>query len=86
MSEETDPEGSNATITLTDEDEWWVARDVETDVTSQGETRIEALENLDEAVAGYNGDGHEPTDEELREIGIDPENNVSGDPLPDEFL
>lgn len=76
----------NSMITLTNQGEWWVAKDIETGVTSQGETRSEALENLDEAVAGYNGEGHEPTDEELREIGIDPEDNVSGEPLPDEFL
>lgn len=37
-------------IVLTQEDSGWVARDEEVDVTSQGETRQEALENLDEAV------------------------------------
>lgn len=37
-------------ITLTQEGEWWVAKDEEVGVTSQGETRQEALENLDEAV------------------------------------
>lgn len=35
---------------LTQEDDWWVARDEEVGVTSQGKTREEALENLDEAV------------------------------------
>ncbi|QCS44793.1 type II toxin-antitoxin system HicB family antitoxin (plasmid) [Natrinema versiforme] len=72
-------------MTLTNEGEWWVAKDEETGVSSQGTTRIEALENLDEAVAGYKGEGREPSEEELREIGIDPENNVSGESLPDEF-
>jgi hypothetical protein len=34
---------------------------------------------LDEAVAAYKGEaGREPTDEELREVGIDPEQNTSG--------
>lgn len=66
------------TITLTDEGERWVARHIETGVTSQGKTRSEALDNLDEALAGYRGDGREPTDEELRAAGIDPENNESG--------
>jgi len=63
----------------------WVITDVETGVTTQGETREEALEMLDEAVALHEGEaGHEPTDEELREMGIDPENNTSGDTeLPD---
>ena len=38
-------------IRLIEEDDGgWSARDVETDVASQGETRQEALENLDEAV------------------------------------
>jgi len=38
-------------ITLTREDDWWVARDDDTGITSQGPTRSAALENLDEAVA-----------------------------------
>lgn len=39
-------------ITLTEDDEtgWWTAVEEETGVASQGETREEALENLDEAV------------------------------------
>lgn len=80
--------GIKPTITLVKEDDGWVAIDEETDVASQGETREQALDNLDEALALYRGDiGHEPSDEELRELGIDPENNVSGDPddLP-EFM
>lgn len=65
-------------ITLTEEDEWWVATDEtvgEHGVTSQGRTREEALENLDEAIDGRNGEGQQPTDEELRAVGIDPEEN-----------
>ena len=61
----------------------WSAIDEETGVASQGQSRQEALENLDEAVAGYHGEGSEPTREELIQSGIDPENNVSGDRLPD---
>ena len=80
MSAEIEP-----TITLTDEDGWWVATDTETGVTSHGRTREVALERLDEALEGYRGEGREPTDEELSAIGIDPEKNVSGEPLPDEF-
>lgn len=71
------------TITLTEDDGWWIAKDIDTGVTSQGETRTEALENLDEALAGYQGEGRKPTDEELREAGIDPKKNVSGESLPD---
>ncbi|PSQ52976.1 HicB family protein [Halobacteriales archaeon SW_8_65_20] len=39
-------------IRLVEEDDgWWSAVDEETGIASQGETRREALENLDEAVA-----------------------------------
>lgn len=69
--------GIEPTITLTDEGEWWIARDTETGVSSQGRTREEALENLDEALCGYHGEGEEPTDDDLRELGIDPSNNES---------
>ncbi|ERH06052.1 MAG: hypothetical protein J07HN4v3_01662 [Halonotius sp. J07HN4] len=67
-----------ATITLTYEGDWWVASDDETGVTSQGETRHAALDNLDEALQGYHGDGKPPTEAELREAGIDPGQNTSG--------
>lgn len=60
-------------------DGWWSAVDEETGVASQGETREEALENLDEAVALHKGETGEPvTDEDLRDLGIDPES------VPDE--
>lgn len=72
--------GVEPTITLTDEGEWWIATDTETGVTSQGRTRHEALDNLDEALAGYYGEGDEPTDDDLRELGINPENNNSDSP------
>jgi len=73
------------TITLTEnEDGWWTARNVKVGVSSQGPTKQEALENLEEAVALHKGEtGREPTDEELREIGIDPEDNETGGELPD---
>jgi hypothetical protein len=63
----------------------WTARDEATGVASQGETREAALANLDEAVALYRGEiGHEPTDEELRGLGVDPEVARSQDgELPD---
>mgnify|MGYP000504203969 CR=1 FL=1 len=67
-------------IRLWREDDWWIASDVETGVTTQGASRDEALENLDEAVALHRGEiGREPTDEELRELGIDPADNTSGE-------
>lgn len=80
MSKPLEPE-----ITLSQADDgWWVARDTESGVTSQGETRTDALDNLDEAVALYDGEaGHEPTDEELREIGVDPAANDADGELPE---
>jgi predicted RNase H-like HicB family nuclease len=69
-------------ITLTKEGDWWVATDEDAGtegVASQGQTREEALDNLDEAVALHEGEIGEPvTDEDLREWGIDP------DEVPDE--
>ncbi|MFD1588499.1 type II toxin-antitoxin system HicB family antitoxin [Halorientalis brevis] len=70
------------TLTLGESGELWVARDEETGVASQGPTRQDALKNLDEAVAGYYGAGEPPTDSELRELGVDPDDNTSGE-LPD---
>lgn len=69
---------TNQSITLNDDGEWWVASDEETGVTSQGKTRQKALENLDEALEGYYGEGESPSNSELRDMGIDPEQNSSG--------
>jgi len=60
------------------EGDWWVITDVETGVTTQGETRAHALEMLDEALALHRGEGEsidtpEEEREALRELGIDPE-------------
>jgi len=69
------------------EDDWWVITDVETGVTTQGKTREHALEMLDDAVALHEGEaGREPTDEELRELGIDPEDNTTGNSEPPDFM
>ena len=75
------------------EGDGWVITDVETGVTTQGETRQEALEMLDEAVAlhkGEIGESIETPEEEhevLRDLGIDPEEVEAGreenDELPD---
>jgi predicted RNase H-like HicB family nuclease len=74
-------------IRLWREDDWWIAKDVESGVTTQGESRAAALENLDDAVALHNGErGREPTEEELREAGIDPEDNATGDDEPPDVL
>lgn len=74
-------------IRLWQEDDWWIAKDVETGVTTQGESRDTALANLDEAVALHNGEiGREPTNEELRELGIDPADNTTGQEEPPDVL
>lgn len=70
------------TLALGESRELWVARDKETGVASQGTTRQDALENLDKVVAGYHGAGEPPTNKELRELGVDPDENASGE-LPD---
>ena len=97
MSTETstndDPQGGR-TITLTQADDgWWVARDEETGVASQGETRQDALDNLDEAVALHKGeigesiDTREEEEKVLEELGIDPDEVAQArdehDGLPD---
>ena len=76
--------GIEPTITLTEDDGWWIAEDTETGVVTQGKSREAALANLDEALSGYAGNGHEPSDAELRAAGIDPANNVSGEPSADD--
>ncbi|MFB6161055.1 MAG: type II toxin-antitoxin system HicB family antitoxin [Haloferacaceae archaeon] len=74
-------------IRLWREDDWWIAQDVDTGVTTQGESRTDALDNLDEAVALHEREiGREPTDEELRELGIDPADNTTGDEEPPDVL
>jgi predicted RNase H-like HicB family nuclease len=58
----------------------WIAEDVATGITSQDETREEALANLDEAIAGLEGAGEAPSDDELEALGIDPDANTSDKP------
>jgi predicted RNase H-like HicB family nuclease len=74
-------------IRLWREGDGWVARDVETGVTTQGPSRTAALENLDDAVALRAGEvGREPTEEELGDAGIDPESNATGAQEPPDVL
>ncbi|MBB6645420.1 type II toxin-antitoxin system HicB family antitoxin [Halobellus ruber] len=70
---------------LRNPDGQWTARDLRVGVTTQGESREAALETLDSVVEAIEDDGgHPPTDEEIRELGIDPEVARSqGDELPD---
>ena len=73
-----------AKITLTQNDDgWWTARDERRGLTTQGETRDDALANLDDVIDAVENDrGEPPTEEELREAGIEPEDNTTGE-LPD---
>ena len=57
------------------EDDLVAARDIETGVAASGETRVEALARLAEALELHEGGGRPVVDEDaiLREIGFDPE-------------
>ena len=63
----------------------WTARDIDAGVSAQGASREEALSNLDAVVEALSGEGgHEPTDEELSALGVDPETaRTQDDELPD---
>jgi len=56
-------ESNDDTITVTKEERWYVAKDESSGVASQGETKVEALENLAEALDLHNRPVSE-TDEE----------------------
>jgi predicted RNase H-like HicB family nuclease len=58
------------------------ARDLETGVASYGETKAEALAMLAEALALHAGEGEPVDDEDLREFGLDPDEDGDED-LPD---
>ena len=70
---------------LKNPDGQWTARDLRVGLTAQGESRDVALDNLDAVVEAVKGDGgHPPTDEEIRDLGVDPESARSqDDDLPD---
>jgi predicted RNase H-like HicB family nuclease len=57
-----DPDGS--VITITRSDEWFVIRDEEAGITTQGETRAEAIENLADAIALQERDPGDDTEPE----------------------
>ena len=63
----------------------WTARDLDHEVSAQGASRDAALDALDDVVAALQGEsGHEPTEAELRELGVDPEQaRTQDDELPD---
>lgn len=63
----------------------WTARDVTLELAAQGCSREEALRALDDIVEVVHEDGgHVPTDEELRELGVDPDiARTQDEELPD---
>ena len=63
----------------------WTARDLSVGVVAQGENRRVALDNLDAVVEAVEGNGgRPPTDDEIRDLGVEPEVARSrGDDLPD---
>lgn len=79
--------GLEPTIVLKKNEEgWWTARDATRGLTTQGETRDEALANLDDVIDAIENDaGRLPTDEEFWEADIDPDVNrrVESGVLPD---
>jgi len=94
MSTETEAR-RKITLTEGEDTDLWVAVDEETDVASQGGTRVDALENLDEAVALYKGEIGDPIEtweeekEVLEDLGLDPDevkkSREENDELP-EFM
>ena len=82
-----DGDSHDGEIRLWQEDDWWIAKDVESGVTTQGQSRAVALENLDDAVGLNDGErGRPPTDEELSAAGIDPADNTTGKREPPDVL
>lgn len=69
------PDTSLRDIRLTENpDGQWTARDLDAGVSAQSATREAALAALDDVVAAIDGEaGHDPTDGELRKLGVDPE-------------
>lgn len=61
------------------EEDWCVITGIETGATTQGATRKETLEIVDDVVAAHTDEtGHEPTGKKLHEPRIDPDSNTTG--------
>lgn len=58
------------------------ARDIESGVASYGESKAEALSMLAEALELHEGGGEPITEDDLREFGLDPDDEDDRD-LPD---
>lgn len=73
---------STSSVTITRDDDWFVAHDEDTGVASQGKTRPEALANLAEALRVHSGGGEEIEDAEafLDDIDAKPEDERAESP------
>lgn len=74
---------THITLKRSEDGDMWIVTDEETGVTTQGETREHALEMIDEAVRLHKGEGEPITDDDLRELGIDPETVPDEPEVPD---
>lgn len=63
----------------------WTARDLQVEVSAQGASRAQALANLDAVVAAVCGEGgHDPTETEFEELGVDAETaRTQSEDIPD---
>ncbi len=78
------PESRNISLTWEEDTGNWSAVDEDLGVGSVGDTREEALSNLDEAVALHTGEAGEPvTDDDLEEWGINPDSVADEATTPD---
>lgn len=73
-----DPDGKGVEF-IHEDDGSITARDTETGVASFGETKAEALRMLAEALELHEGRGEPVSDDDLREMGLDPEDEDDED-------
>jgi hypothetical protein len=83
MATSTRDEADEEVVEFIHEDDGSItARDKETGVASYGDTKAEALRMLAEALTLHEGGGDPVSDEDLEEMGLDPEDRGDED-LPD---
>ncbi|WP_424007658.1 type II toxin-antitoxin system HicB family antitoxin [Haloferax denitrificans] len=68
-----DDNGEEGVEFIHEDDGSITARDIETGIASFGETKSEALRMLSEALLLHEGGGEPITDEDLEELGLDPD-------------
>jgi predicted RNase H-like HicB family nuclease len=85
MARATDEDPNGEGVEFIHEDDGQItARDVETGVASYGDTKAEALRMLAEALELHEGGGEPVSDDDLEEMGLDPDDE--GDAEPPEFM